>query len=423
MFATPGPPPSPSCLTASPTNQRCHSNPPMHNGTVASQQYWNTHAATDPLWTVLAFPDKSGGRWPLQDFMKTGEREIALLFHRFDELQLKAPSRRALDFGCGVGRLTQALARRHQRVLGADISTVMIDLARRLNRYPDRAEYVCTGHTGLETLAGASFDCIYSNIVLQHVAPALSLRYLGEFFRLLEPQGLLVFQLPSHRDSPRDAEIKPMPEGAYRGAIELAAPASPTVPASAELALTLRVRNTSNETWRQPDYGPLAVGNHWLDATGELMLVQDDGRSPLLQIVPPGLEWPVLLTLRAPAEAGNYIGEIDLVHEGVTWFGHKGSPTLRFTVDVAADAAAVAAAVQPQLIKEYPVPQYPEGVIPRPPAADAAAPSRADFPMHGIPREEVMEIIRTHGGRLAYLEEDRRAGPEWVSYRYFVVGR
>jgi hypothetical protein len=41
--------------------------------------------------------------------------------------------------------------------------------------------------------------------------------------------------------------------------------------------------------------------------------------------------------------------------------------------------------------------------------------------MHGVPRERVMEIIREHGASLAYLEEDRRAGPEWVSYRYFIV--
>ena len=43
--------------------------------------------------------------------------------------------------------------------------------------------------------------------------------------------------------------------------------------------------------------------------------------------------------------------------------------------------------------------------------------------MNGVHRDEVMEIIRRHGARLAYLEEDRRAGPEWVSYRYFVIGR
>jgi SAM-dependent methyltransferase len=393
----------------------------MHDGLLDSQAYWDRHAAADPLWTVLAFPDKSGGRWTLQEFMKTGEREIALLFHRVQELRLQLPSRRALDFGCGVGRLTQALARRQERVVGADISPVMIDIARRLNRYSDRVEYLCTADRGLETLQSGSFDCIYSIIVLQHVPPDLSAQYLNEFFRLLEPGGLLVFQLPSHRDSPREAEIKAMPETAYSAAIELAAPMPPRVAASAEFSVTLNVRNTSDHEWRQPDVGPLAVGNHWLDATGELMLVQDDGRAPLLQVVPPGLQWPVLLSMRAPAEAGAYVGEIDLVHEGISWYGHKGSPTLRFKIDVTREGAALNDAGATVLMREYPVPPYPDDVIAPPPAS--ATPARADFPMHGVPRDQVFEIIRRHGGRLAYLEEDRRAGPEWVSYRYFVVGR
>ena len=385
------------------------------------QEYWDQHAATDPLWTVLAFPDKSGGRWDLSEFMKTGEREIALLFQRFAALGLVSPDRRALDFGCGVGRLTQALARRHQGVLGADISRGMVGLARRLNQYPDRAEYICTAESGLETLTAQSFQFIYSNIVLQHVAPDLAVQYLGEFFRLLEPDGLLVFQLPSHKDSLVEAEIKAMPDTAYSAAIELVAPAPVTVAASAEFSLTMRVRNTSEHTWQQPLVGPLAVGNHWLDSSGELMLTQDDGRAPLLQIVPPGLEWPVLLTMRAPAEAGSYVGEIDLVHEGISWYGHKGSPTLRFAIDVIHNSVAVDGPAN-VVMKEFPIPQYPEAALPSPSASPTLLP-KADFPMHGVHREEVMEIIRRHGARLAYLEEDRRAGPEWVSYRYFVVGR
>ena len=269
----------------------------MNNRLLDSQSLWDQHAASDPLWAVLAFPDKRGGRWTLPEFMKSGEREIALLFHRLAELQLPAPSRRALDFGCGVGRLTQALARRHERVLGADISPVMIDVARRLSRYPDRAEYICTAETGLETLRAESFQLIYSNIVLQHVPPDVSVQYLGEFFRLLEPNGLLVFQLPSHRELPVEPEIKPMPDGAYRAAIELAVAVPVSIEAAAEFALTLRVGNASGYAWQQPIVGPLGVGNHWLDASGDRMLLQDDGRSPL-QVVTPGREWPVLLTMR-----------------------------------------------------------------------------------------------------------------------------
>ena len=394
----------------------------MNDNLASSQHYWDQHAASDPLWAVLAFPDKRYGRWTLQEFMTTGEREVALLFHRFAELQLRIPTSQALDFGCGVGRLTQALARRLEQVVGADISPVMIDLARRLNRYPDRAQYLCTTETGLHTLPAKAFGCIYSNIVLQHVAPDVSVRYLDQFFRLLQPNGLLVFQLPSHRESPVDAEIKPMPDEAYQAAIELTTAAPVRVAASAEFALTLKVRNTSDHTWQQPQVGPLALGNHWLDAGGELMLLQDEGRSPLLQVVPPGLEWPVLLTMRAPAEPGRYVVEIDLVHEGISWFAHKGSRPLRFTIDVTRSSSAVEGAAT-AMMKEYPVPAYPDDVLPRPQASGPESSAEADFPMHGVPRAQVMEIIRRHGGRLACLEEDRRAGLELVSYRYFVVGR
>jgi SAM-dependent methyltransferase len=297
----------------------------------------------------------------------------------------------------------------------------MIDLARRLNRYPDRVEYVCTAGTGLAPLPSGSFHCIYSNIVLQHVPPDVAVDYLHEFFRLLGPDGLLVFQLPSHRESRVAAEITAMPDAAYVAGITLAVPPPERVTAGSAIAITLMVRNTSQHTWRQPDVGPLAVGNHWLDAAGELMLLQDDGRSPLLQDVPPGLEWPVLLTMRAPGEPGSYVCEIDLVHEGVTWFGHKGSRTVRVTIDVTRDSVA-AGTRGTALMKEYPVPEYPDGVVPAPSGGSEPLPEM-DFPVDGVPREQVMAIIHQHGARLAYLEEDRRAGPEWVSYRYFVAGR
>ena len=391
----------------------------MNDRLLDSQQYWDRYAASDPLWAVLSFPDKSGGRWTVHEFMKTGEREIALLFHRFAELGLAAPRGRGLDFGCGVGRLTQAMARRMTRVVGADISPVMIDLARRLNQYPERAEYICTVDTGLETLPSRSFQCIYSNIVLQHVVPEMSVQYLHEFFRLLEPGGLVVFQLPSHQQSAIDTEITAMPDEAYRASIELAAPVPASVAAASEFALTFNVRNTSGHEWRQPQVGPLALGNHWLDEPGELMLKQDDGRAPLLQIVPPGLEWPVLITMRAPAETGRYVLEIDLVHEGISWYGHKGSATLRLSIDVTS-ASTSAGTPAAAMMKEYPVPPYPEAIVPKPAPSAPAPPPQGNFPMHGVPRGQVMEIIRQHGGRLVYLEEDRRAGPEWVSYRYFV---
>src|ERR1700682_912533 len=48
---------------------------------------------------------------------------------------------RHLDFGCGVGRLTQGPASYFASVRGVDIAPSMIELAKRHNRYPDVCHY------------------------------------------------------------------------------------------------------------------------------------------------------------------------------------------------------------------------------------------------------------------------------------------
>lgn len=381
---------------------------------------WEALAEADPLWAVLSMPEKKGRRWHVQDFMRNGEREVALLMGQLAQLRLPDPSGPVLDFGCGVGRLSQAFGRRFDAVTGADISVRMIAYAQRLNQYPDRVRYICTAETGIDTLPPRAFGFIYSNIVLQHIQPELSRQYLQEFFRLLRPGGLLVFQLPSHRESPEDIEIVPLTEDAYSGTVSLAGPAPEEVASGEEIALPIRVRNTSARTWSQPGAGPMAAGNHWLDASGSRMLHQDDARAPLPQVMQGGSEAYLVLRMRAPSEPGDYVAEIDLVHEGVTWFERKGSPTLRFPVRVRAQSETDPADAR-IVLREYPVPAYPEDVLPRPEDAPAREPE--PFEMHGIPHEDVLSLVARHAGSILHIEEDRRAGAEWVSYTYFVQRR
>lgn len=383
-----------------------------------SSALWDAHAAADPLWAVLSEPEKKGRRWGLQEFMRTGEREIALLYHKLAQMKQTIPEGLVLDFGCGVGRLTQALGRRRDQVIGADISPAMIEIAERLNHYPGRVRYVSTVTSGLDEWSKDSFALIYSSIVLQHVEPDLSVAYLCDFFKLVRQDGFIVFQLPSHQQEPEDMEIKPMPDTAYRAVVELAAPVPERVAASSDMSILLRVRNISGHCWSQPMFGPMAVGNHWLDATGDRMVQQDDARAPLLQVVEPGYQWPVVIAVKVPDEAGEYIAEIDLVHEGVTWFEYKGSRTLRFPVAVderAADLERERAAV----MQEYSLPYYPEDAFPD---TQPDAPEPEPFTMHGVPHEQVLAVIKEQGGTLLHLEQDRRSGSDWVSYQYFVKG-
>ncbi len=49
----------------------------------------------------------------------------------------------------------------------------------------------------LTLLGDERFDLVYTNMVLQHMPPAFSARYIGEFVRVLSPGGVAVFQIPA----------------------------------------------------------------------------------------------------------------------------------------------------------------------------------------------------------------------------------
>jgi SAM-dependent methyltransferase len=83
---------------------------------------WERLAAEDPLWAVLTDPARRGRRWRVEDFLATGEAEIAGALEEAAELDLPERRGSALDFGCGAGRLTRALSLRFERAVGVDIS-------------------------------------------------------------------------------------------------------------------------------------------------------------------------------------------------------------------------------------------------------------------------------------------------------------
>jgi 2-polyprenyl-3-methyl-5-hydroxy-6-metoxy-1,4-benzoquinol methylase len=110
---------------------------------------------------------------------------------------------RALDFGCGVGRLTQGLTTHFGQVTGVDISTRMIQLAQSYNQHAARVSYVCNTAPDLTLFASDTFDFVLSVITLQHVAPEYSRRYLRDFVRICAPGGLAWFQVPDRLANPR----------------------------------------------------------------------------------------------------------------------------------------------------------------------------------------------------------------------------
>jgi SAM-dependent methyltransferase len=104
----------------------------------------------------------------------------------------------------------------------------------------------------------------------------------------------------------------------------------------APLEIPLRIANRGDTVWTHAPAGGrgvVAVGGHLYDATGTLLAL-DFLRAPLARSVPPGEEIEAFAAFAAPAQAGLYRLELDMVDEGIAWFGRTGSPTVNISLRV-----------------------------------------------------------------------------------------
>lgn len=130
--------------------------------------------------------------------------------------------------------------------------------------------------------------------------------------------------------------------GPFYGA-RLALPGARTLQAQpgAQVSLPVRVTNLSRWTWCRDGQIPVHVSYHLHAAAGPAggtgrLLVFDNLRSHLPEFLRPGGEVDVAMLVDAPAEPGHYVLEIDLVHEGMTWFADRGLSPLSVPLTVAA---------------------------------------------------------------------------------------
>src|SRR5580698_7033551 len=100
-------------------------------------------------------------------------------------------ARRALEIGCGPGRLVKPLSRHFGEIHGVDVSDEMIKLARqRLSDIPN-AHFHATNGASLGLFADDSFDFVYSYAVFQHIPSRdVVLEYMREICRVLKPGGV-----------------------------------------------------------------------------------------------------------------------------------------------------------------------------------------------------------------------------------------
>lgn len=362
------------------------------------QRHWQAFGEQDPLWAILTDPARKGGRWTPEEFFATGVAEIEALMQEARTFGLPHQRRRAVDFGCGVGRLTQALAAHVDEALGLDVAPSMVARARDFNRHGARVRYEVQAAPPLDTLPSRAFDVVYTGRVLQHIAPEYSRQYISELARLVAPGGFLSFDVPGRWLDEPAMPPGAMASGAYRARL---APTPRPDAAGDRAAFAITVTNDGSTTW--PAGTPINVGTRWLSADGQ-PAAPDGPRIAVPLPLAPGAAVTVTLDTPWPDAADAVTLELDVVHEGVTWFAWQGSPTTTVARQ-GSPAPGVAPAAGP--------------------APDAPAPSPDGFApvmeMHAVPRAEVEALLAAAGVTLLRVRPEAHCGPRWEAWRYDVT--
>lgn len=159
------------------------------------RSFWNRAAEENPYWYVSSYRSYGADR-NLDEFWASGQ-------------MIRAEIKRAtgyspgaadvvVEIGCGVGRLTRAVAPEVGRVIALDISEKMLALARQANL--PNADFRAADGFALAGIPDASVDLALAYCVFQHLPSLTALRsYLAEMRRVTKPGGLIAFTL-----TPRD---------------------------------------------------------------------------------------------------------------------------------------------------------------------------------------------------------------------------
>jgi hypothetical protein len=119
---------------------------------------------------------------------------------------------------------------------------------------------------------------------------------------------------------------------------EISVPDFPSLAhAGEELRVKVHLKNRGDSVWAgcERNAGPLQVslGGHWLNSSGQA-IAAGGGRTVLAADLAPSQETDLIYTVDAPSMPGEYVLELDMLQEGVAWFGLKSSKTWRGNITV-----------------------------------------------------------------------------------------
>jgi SAM-dependent methyltransferase len=124
--------------------------------------------------------------------------------------------------------------------------------------------------------------------------------------------------------------------GSYAGRIAPASPATPVVTTGTAWTVPVTIENSSHVVWCSASHFMIRASYHLyrrIDGRDELVAF-DNVRTPLPKPLGPGEQATIALEITAIDEPGEYVAEVDMLHEFVSWFAERGFSGFRlpFTV-------------------------------------------------------------------------------------------
>jgi 2-polyprenyl-3-methyl-5-hydroxy-6-metoxy-1,4-benzoquinol methylase len=156
-----------------------------------TDRHWERWGTIDPYYGVLSDEKFSSSQIQnnMDEFFRSGASYVDGVLLRYEHLFGPIPEGRALDFGCGVGRLTLPLASRFGHAIGLDISDSMLGEARR-NAETRGLSMVTFARSDDElSQAPGQFAFVNSVIVLQHIPVKRGLKLIEGLLSKVQPGG------------------------------------------------------------------------------------------------------------------------------------------------------------------------------------------------------------------------------------------
>lgn len=154
---------------------------------------WERFGELDPYWAVLTdekFRAAKISPAARREFFQSGETHLEWVTEIVRRtVDPGFAPRRAVDVGCGVGRVLVPLARRTPETVGVDVASSMLREAKKNLDAAGVNAHLILGDDDLSRLTG-TFDFVHSYIVFQHIPPERGERIFAALLAKLRPGGV-----------------------------------------------------------------------------------------------------------------------------------------------------------------------------------------------------------------------------------------